>query len=81
MIELGSKVRDIVTGFTGVTTARTEYITGCVQYSVVPKGQNSDGTLKESYWFDEIRLKVLAKPEISITPVEKGFDSNLKRPC
>lgn len=36
-IQLGDEVRDIYTGFKGVAIARTEFINGCVQYSVVTK--------------------------------------------
>lgn len=34
---LGEKVRDGVTGFKGVITARVEYLNGCLQYCVEPK--------------------------------------------
>jgi len=37
MIELGDKVKDLVSGLEGVATARLEYLNGCVQYSVTPK--------------------------------------------
>ena len=37
MIELGQKVKDKVTGFTGIATARIEYLNGCVQILVTPK--------------------------------------------
>lgn len=58
MIEFGSKVQDIVSGITGVVTAKIEYITGCIQYGVQPPA-DKDGKLPDSYWIDEIRLKVL----------------------
>ena len=40
-IELGSTVQDRISGLTGVVTARVEYLTGCTQYGITPKG---DGT-------------------------------------
>lgn len=33
----GDKVRDKVTGFKGTITARTEYLNGCIHYSVTPR--------------------------------------------
>ena len=36
-IQLGDRVKDKITGFTGIAVSRTEYINGCVQYTVAPK--------------------------------------------
>jgi len=33
---LGSKVKDLVTGITGVATSKIEYLNGCVHYGVLP---------------------------------------------
>ena len=41
-IELGEKVRDIVTGFTGIAMARVEYLNGCVQFCVKPMAKKVD---------------------------------------
>jgi hypothetical protein len=37
MIQLGQEVKDTVTGFTGIATAKVEYLNGCVQFCVKPK--------------------------------------------
>lgn len=37
VIELGQKVKCVVTGFTGIATARIEYLNGCMQILVSPK--------------------------------------------
>jgi len=36
MIELGDRVKCRFTGFSGVVVARSEFINGCVQFSVLP---------------------------------------------
>jgi len=36
-IKLGDKVRDKVTGFEGIATAKTEFLNGCIQIEVTPK--------------------------------------------
>ncbi len=36
-IQLGDKVRCKYTGFEGIAVARTEFINGCVQFSIAPK--------------------------------------------
>lgn len=56
MIKLGKKYTDPITGFTGIATARIEYLTGCIQYQLQPKGLKADGTIKEGLWFDESRI-------------------------
>ena len=56
MIKLGQKVRDKVTGCTGITTGRAEYIYGCTQYNIVQL-VGSDGRIPEAVWFDEGRIE------------------------
>jgi len=55
---LGVQVRDRITGFTGYTTGRVEYLTGCAQYTVQPPVK-ADGEFVEAHWFDEDRLEPL----------------------
>jgi hypothetical protein len=58
MIRLGQKLRDKVTGFEGIATARCEYLNGCVQYCVLPpvdeKGERRDGI-----YIDQQQLEVV----------------------
>jgi len=56
-IELGDKVKCIYSGFEGVAIARTEFINGCVQFSVLPKSK--DGKIPEEIGIDEDSLKVV----------------------
>ena len=54
---LGHKVKDRITGFTGIVIGRVEYLTGCNQVLVAaPVG--ADGALKDSHWIDEQRVVV-----------------------
>lgn len=52
---LGSILRDSITGFTGTATSRVEYLTGCVQYGIVPKC-GKDGKSTSVEYYDEQRL-------------------------
>ena len=52
--ELGDMVKDVVTGFSGAITGRSEFITGCRQYSVTSRTLQSGNT--KQGWFDEDRL-------------------------
>lgn len=55
-IKLGDEVKDAITGFRGIVTARASYITGCDQVCVQPM-QGSDGTVKDAKWFDDVRVE------------------------
>jgi len=59
MIELGDKVRCKHTGFTGIAVARTEFINGCVQYSLAPK-VGKDSKYPEEFSLDEDSLEVIS---------------------
>ena len=54
MPDIGIKVKDVITGFEGIVTARCTYITGCDQFLVQP--ETKDGAFVESRWFDDNRL-------------------------
>ena len=69
-IELGSKVKDIVSGFGGIVIGRVEYFNGCIQYLVVPK-VDKEGKKSEAYWIDEPQLKVV-KGGIKRTDGDEG---------
>lgn len=71
MIELGRTVKDVVTGFKGVVTARCVYLNGCVQYDVKPK-VNDKGEMIEGKWFDEEQLMVLSNKIVKTVPVPTG---------
>lgn len=56
MIKLGQKVKDKVTGFEGITTARVEYLNGCIQFCVKPK-VSDDGKMPEGQYLDIAQLE------------------------
>lgn len=69
--KLGSKVRDVVTGFEGVATSRVEYLNGCVQYGVQPKC-GDDGKLPEAVYLDHQRLELADAPPLSLASSNTG---------
>jgi hypothetical protein len=58
MIKLGSKVRDVVTGFEGIAVAKVEYLTGCTQYGIAPR-IDKDGKPQDAIYVDEARLEIV----------------------
>ena len=69
-IKLGNKVRDKVTGYEGVATARVEYLNGCVQYCVKPK-VGSDGKMPDPEYIDVQQLEVV-KEGVTVEPLKTG---------
>jgi hypothetical protein len=57
-IKLGQKVKDTITGLSGLVTGRVEYITGCNQVLIQPPCK-PDGDFVDNRWVDEDRLEVI----------------------
>ena len=62
MIELGGSYVDKITGFTGVALGYVQYLTGCNQVLLCPRG-DEPSKRPESEWFDEQRLDRLSNVE------------------
>ena len=60
-IQLGSTVRDIVTGFKGMVVSEIKYLSGCLQYGVKAK-VGKDGKVSEVEYIDVGQLEVI-EPE------------------
>lgn len=65
-IELGSKVKDTVSGYEGTAVARYIYLNGCERYEVA--GADKDGK-PEAFVFDVQQLVVTKGPVVSVTRV------------
>ena len=59
MANLGSLVRDCVTGYEGVVVSRTEYLGGTVRIGLDAR-VSTDGKAVETQYFDEQRVKPVA---------------------
>ena len=67
-VELGSKVRDKITGIEGIVFARTEYLTGCIHVAVQPQKLTSEGKIIDPEWVDETRVDVIGDG-VTLNPV------------
>ena len=70
-IGFGDEVADIVTGFTGVVTAKALYATGCNQVLVSPP-VGSDGRFVDGQWFDVERLNIRLPGKVRIETSPSG---------
>jgi hypothetical protein len=67
-IELGWRVRDSITGFTGITTAFGTFLNGCERIGVTPE-KLKDGKVLDTEYFDVQQLVVLDKKPKGIPKV------------
>ncbi len=58
-IKLGQEVRDNITGFQGVATARTLWLHGCERILVQPPFNKKEQKLPEAHTFDEPQLEII----------------------
>jgi hypothetical protein len=63
-ITLGDKVKDTVTGFTGIAVARVNWLHGCDRIIIQPAGTDKDGKIFESQHFDEPQVIVLQPKKV-----------------
>ena len=64
MLDLGDKVKDRITGFTGIAVGKTDWIYGCTRIGVQPE-MDKEGKLQEVQWFDTLSLDVVEKNTIN----------------
>lgn len=69
-MKLGDKVRCIYSGFTGIAVAKTEFINGCVQWNILPKGKSDK--MAEELSLDEKSLEVIKPKKKKIKKDDNG---------
>ena len=67
-IKLGDLVKDMITGFTGIASSRTEYLFGCVHIGITSNRTDKDGLPIGSLSFDEQRIVRVEKRDIVVSP-------------
>jgi hypothetical protein len=70
-IKLGDKVKDSITGFTGIVTARTEWLNGCDRLGVQSQ-ELHDGKPTDAQWFDVMQLELIEPAAIKAGLKENG---------
>jgi len=77
-IELGDRVKDKVSGATGVVTGITEWITGCDTLTIAPSVKE-DGKVPDGVYIDINRAEVIERNAVIIeTDVESRVGRNDK---
>lgn len=75
---LGDKVRDTVSGVSGVITGIYYSLTGCIRYALQPKKEKGEKGAPESVWLLEGLLVSKLKNPIEVLPFEFGLGDLVK---
>ncbi|MCK9567416.1 hypothetical protein M0R72_00535 [Candidatus Pacearchaeota archaeon] len=60
-VKLGVLCRDIVTGFEGIAVAKTDWLSGCIRFTLQPQTMTKEGAPKDAQAFDVEQLEVVGK--------------------
>jgi hypothetical protein len=71
---LGDLAKDKISGFTGIVTARTEWLNKCVRVQLSPDKLQKDGTVIDSQTFDEEQVEVIKQAAIKVNKQQTGGD-------
>jgi len=63
-IQLGDKVKDPLTGLTGIAVARTAWLHGCDRITVQPEGFDKEKKPFEAFSVDEPQLSIVKAKKI-----------------
>lgn len=70
---LSAKLKDKLTGFTGVATGRCESLDGCIQYLLTPQAKEGE-KFPEGTYIDYQRLEIVEDPIIDVPMHVFKFD-------
>jgi hypothetical protein len=73
----GDRVKEKVTGFSGIITGICFYLTGCTQYLVTPPSK--DGMTKsDAQWYDEGRLELMEAAVVDVSNVSADIPAPIR---
>ena len=64
-IQTGDRVKDTITGYTGIVVGITYYIHGCRRIGVMSQKLSADGKPCEPVWLDEPQLVMLKRKAVN----------------
>jgi len=68
---LGYEAKDMITGFKGIVTSVTQWMTGCDRLLIQPQDLDKDGKPVDASWFDENQVIILSKKKKIVLNNEK----------
>jgi hypothetical protein len=83
--DLGIRARDSITKFEGIIIVRSQHLTNCNQYAILPTELDKDGKRRDAEWFDEQRVEAISAEPLKLPgdkkaeAVKPGADEPLPR--
>lgn len=71
-IKLGDKVKDTITGYSGVCTAIITFLNGCRRIGIQGKGLDKNNLPVDPYYVDETTVVLVKKQVEKTKQAEKG---------
>ena len=68
---IGDEVKDTITGFKGIVTARTQWLNNCNTYGVQPT-KLKDGAPQAVIYFDQPQLELVKKKKVKASKKKTG---------
>jgi hypothetical protein len=69
MIRLGDRVKDLVTGIEGIAVASTEWLNGCVRFTVEYRGGTKESPETKRETMDEEQLVVVKTGAVNVNRI------------
>jgi len=69
---LGDRLRDKVTGISGIALGITKYATGCIHYGICPEKANEKGEIPDWIWLDGSRVSLEDESAIEFPSIHLG---------
>lgn len=73
-MQLGDRMRSVVSGYEGIAVAKVEFLNGCVRYQLQP-GVDKDGKLPDGDWLDVQELVVVESQAVSLPKPQQPAES------
>lgn len=70
-LNLGDKVKDKITGLTGIVTCQSRWLNGCIRYAVQPE-KLKDGVPADLQHLDEQQLERVKSGAVKIQQADTG---------
>jgi hypothetical protein len=70
MVKLGSAVKDLITGATGIAVGRCDWLYGCSRVAVESTVPGKDGKPADCQWYDEQRVEVTEEGKHPAAPAK-----------
>jgi len=67
-INLGDRVKDRISGFTGIAYSKYEWLNKCKRIDILPETFDKDGKVQDSIAFDDVQVELVEAGVVVVSP-------------